>query len=67
VSLLTNLWFYFGREFATFSYDVGVFPRENFGLSFQDFKSVSQLKVKHFVVQTITVGKGVGCVALESE
>jgi len=46
--VLPNLWFYFGREFVTFVYGVGVFPLPNFGLTYEKFKLVSQRKVKSF-------------------
>ena len=55
------------RKFATFFYVVGVSFSWKFKLKFRDFKLVGQRNVIPFAVRPVTIDKGVGDVAVNSE
>ena len=60
---MANLWFYFGKDIKFCEF----LSHENLSLTSKKFKFVSQTdSTNPFVVQPLTIGKGVGGGTLES-
>jgi predicted membrane protein len=63
--VFTNVWFISVKKLSIFSRVVGVFLLRKFKLNYENFKLINQRK-ENPVIRPMTIGKGVGDVALEN-